>query len=456
MSILKRFFQNRPAILFILILAFILRLSLFIGIILKNPDGIYVYDSYGYWQIGYNIIHHFTFSQSYYLPLEPDYFRTPLYPLFIVLAESIGPEGFSIIVLQLFLSVGTCYFTYRIAEEITEKKIIANIAALIVAIDLPSIALSNFVLTETLFSFMLGISFYFFIRFLKDTKTKHLLYVGLFSGLSILCRPIAFFIPFFFACFIILKHKKLIRLLIKQIILLIGITFLTISPWLIRNNAVYGHYFLSVIREHNLLNYQAASVYAERFNYSLPKAQSILRWKTFREFKGNANKQPYEYAQLLEKESIKIIFEYPGIFAKQQLKGFIYFFLKPTRAYIEIQLGHWGKGYNTIPKDYPIFKYLFEHTSRLTIVLVFFQLFVLAVVYLSCIAGIMYLKKRTGVLYILLLVLAIFIFANFNLTLITESRFRVPVWSLVATISACGIYSIREKICAKKKTADLF
>ncbi len=142
MAAIKKFLRNRPAIFFILILSFILRLLLFIEIILKNPDGIYVYDSYGYWQIGYNIVHHFSFSQSYNLPIEPDYFRTPIYPLFIVLAESIGPEGFSIIALQIILSVLTCYFTYRIAVSITQNRFIGNIAALLVAIDMPSIVWS--------------------------------------------------------------------------------------------------------------------------------------------------------------------------------------------------------------------------------------------------------------------------------------------------------------------------
>jgi len=386
------------------------------------------------------------------LPLESDYYRTPVYPLFIALAESIGPEGFTIILLQIITSVATCYFTYRIAVELTQNIFIGNIAAFIVAIDMPSITLANLVLTETLFSFLLIVCFYFFINYLKEHKRSHLMYAGVFTGMVILCRPIAFFIPFLFSGFIIFKYRKNISVLFKQLVLFCGFTLLIVSPWLIRNKIVYDHFFLSVIREHNILNYKAAAIYAERFNYSLAQAQSTLRWKTFREFKGDAHKQPYEYGKYIEKEGTKIILEYPGTFIKHHFIEITNFFLRPTRSYIDIQLGHWGKGYDTIPKDYPVFKYLFEHNSRLTIVLVFFQLLVLFLVYLSCITGIIYMKKRSLV-YIFLLGLTILIFANFNLPAVTESRFRVPVWPLIAIISACGIYYIWERLTIKKKSS---
>ncbi|MGQ0828253.1 MAG: ArnT family glycosyltransferase [Bacteroidota bacterium] len=452
MIAIKNIFQSRSTILSILLLALLLRILLFIGILLKNPDGIYIYDSYGYWQIAYNIVQHFSFSQSYSFPLEPDYYRTPVYPLFIAFAEGIGPEGFSIIVLQIVISIATCYFTYRIAVELTQNLFIGNVAALLVAIDLPSIVLANLVLTETLFSFLLILSFYFFIKYLKENKNKQLIYSGSFLGLTILCRPIAFFIPFLFAGFVVFKQRKNISALLKQLLLLFGFVLLVISPWLIRNKIVYDHYFLSVIREHNMLNYKGASIYAERYNYSLAKAQSTLRWKTYREFKGDAHKQPYEYGKYIEKEGMKLIFEYPAIFIKHHMIGIANFFLRPARSYIDIQLGHWGKGYDTIPKDYPVFKYLFEHNSRLTVVLVFFQLFILLLAYFFCIAGVLYMKKNHLFGFLLLLVLTILAFANFNMPAVTESRFRVPVWPLITVMSACGIYYVKENFSKKKKT----
>ncbi len=445
---------KNKSLFFILLFALIARVLLLVAIIIKNPAGIYVYDSNGYWNISYNLIHSGIYSQSANPPLDIDYFRTPIYPLFIMLCESIGPEGFSIIALQLILSVATCYITYRIAKSITKNIFIANISALIIAIDLPSIALANIVLTETLFGFLFALCFLFFIEYLQNKKTKHIIYTAIFSGLMILCRPIGFFIPFFFVLFLLIYNwKKDFKPGLKNIVIYGLLTFIMVSPWLIRNKIVFNHYFLSVIRQHDLQNYQAAAIYAEKYHKSLAQSQRVLQWKTFEAFKQNGNRNgndfPYEYAQFIQQESAKIIKENPSLFIKHHFKEIISFFLKPSRAYFEIQLGYWGKGYDMIPNDYPIVKYLFEHNGKVTILLVFFQLFTLLIIYLAFIFGFLFLKKEKLIIHLVLLTLTIIIFANLNLPQVTEARFRMPIMPLIAIISASGIYFLKEKFIKK-------
>lgn len=447
---MRALIQRKP-LLIILLLAAITRLTLLSAILIKNPDGIYVHDSYGYWNIGYNVTHNGVFSQSENFPFDPDYYRTPVYPLFITFAELIGPEGITIIILQIIVAVLTCYFVFKIAHLLTNNSFISNIAALIVAVDLPSIALSNLVLTETLFTFLMVLSFFFLIRYFQNEKMSDLLFTGVFSGLLILCRPIAFFIPFLFLVFISYRSFRRMNELFKQLIVYSGIVLLTLTPWLVRNKVVFGHYFLSVIREHNLLNYQAAAVYAERFNRPLPQAQRILRWKTFRNFKGNAHAQPYEYAKFIEKEALSVISDYPSIFIKEQVRQVGYFFFKPTRAFFEIQLGHWGQGYNTIPKEFSVFDNFRKGTSKITMALVFFQLIMMAAVYIAFAFGIIFMKKMRLRFHLILFSLTILCFALMNLPPVTESRFRVPVVPLIAIISACGFYSFKTKYFSNLK-----
>jgi 4-amino-4-deoxy-L-arabinose transferase-like glycosyltransferase len=439
-----RSFLKKYPLIFILAFALLVRIIYFICIIIRNPEGIYVFDSYGYWQIAFNVREYGIFSQSYDLPIEPDYFRTPLYPLFIIMAESLGPEGFSIIALQIILAVLTCYLTYKITMEMTGFRFISHLAALIIAIDVPSIVMNSLVLTETLFTFLLVTLVYVFIRYLKTGSVKILMLAALLCGSAILCRPIGFFIPALFSFFILFQFRNELQKLIVHLLVFISVSLLTVSPWLIRNKKAFDHYFLSVIREHNVQNYLAGSVYAELHGRSLPESQSILRWKTFRSFQGDANKQPYEYAKHIEDDAIKIVLENPGILLKQQAVHFIGFFLKPCRAYIDIQLGNWGSGYNTIPKDYPIFKYLFEHNSRLTISVVIFQLIVLLIVYVTLFFGAIHFIRNRNLIYFMLLILLIFFSAVLTMPSITESRFRVPVMPFIAIISASGIYFLKE------------
>jgi len=436
--------QLKP-LLYILLIAFLIRFVYFIAIAILNPDGFYMYDSYGYWQIAFNVKEYGIFSQSYDLPIEPDYYRTPLYPLFILLAESIQIETYPIIILQIILGVATCYYTYKLAKLITKNKFIASIAALFIAVDVPSIVMNNIVMTETLFSFLLILSVYTFVSYLKNNSIKLLALTALFCGLTILCRPIAFFIPLFFSMFLLYFFRKEKLKSISKIGILLLISVLTISPWLIRNKNTFNHYFMSVIREHDMQNYQAAAIYGELNNKSLPESQSILRWKTFKAFEGDANKQPYEYARFIEDDAMQIAFANPGILLKHHAIQFAHFFLKPCRAYIDIQLEHWGRGYNTIPKNYPILKYLFEHNSKLTISVVFFQLFILLVMYLSIVFGFIYFKQEKNMLYFFVIGLLVFCFANLTLPYVTESRFRMPVVPYLAIISAAGIYFVKEK-----------
>ena len=85
----------RKDLLLLFILTVIPRVILFVAITLKNyPTGFWVYDSYGYAQIAYNLIENGVFSQSYDAPLEADYFRTPLYPLFLLLFQLPGSMAY--------------------------------------------------------------------------------------------------------------------------------------------------------------------------------------------------------------------------------------------------------------------------------------------------------------------------------------------------------------------------
>jgi 4-amino-4-deoxy-L-arabinose transferase-like glycosyltransferase len=430
-------------------LAFLLRACYFIIVILKNREGIYVFDSYGYWQIAFNVRTNGLFSQSYNLPIEPDYYRTPLYPLFIIFSEFFGPEGFSIIGFQIILALFVCYLTYKLAIEITSSKLIACLAAFILSVDVPSIVMNTLVMTETLFTCLLLCCVYYLVRYFKGSGKKHLLLSALFCGLAVLCRPIGFFLPALFSVLILYFFRKEVRRALLDVAIYSALFLVIISPWLVRNKVTFGHYFLSVIREHDMQNYQAAAIYAEVHNRKLPESQSILRWKTFKSFKSDANKQPYEYAAYIEDDAIKIMAEHPVILLKHHAVQLMHFFLKPCRAYIDIQLGNWGIGYNTIPKDYPIFDYLFKHNSKFTIAVVFIQLFVLLVLYLSILCGIAFFIRHQNKFLFAILVLIIFCFANLTLPYVTESRFRVPVMPYLAVLGAAGIYFMKNKVQEK-------
>jgi hypothetical protein len=441
--------KQKP-LLWILLLAAVVRLGYFVIIASTHPDGFYVFDSYGYWQLAENWRTSGVFSQSFSAPLLPDYYRTPLYPLFILFAELITIDTLPVIVLQIVLSVATVYYTYQLAQLLFQHKSIALITALIMAIDIPSIVFSNLIMTETLFSTLLIAAVSYFVKYTKTSSVKNLVVSSVLIGLALLCRPIGVFLPFFFALSIVVFFWKQKGKAFAHALLSLGIVLLTISPWLIKNKLEFNRYFLSVISAHNFQNFQAAVIYAEVLDIPISDARCTLRWKTFQEYEGDANSQPYEYAKHIQKDAFSIMFEYPTLLFRNQVEQVVHFFIKPTRNYIDVQLGNVKNTYDGITQQPSMLNHLLTKSSKVTIALVGFQLLVLALIYLSALFSVATFKQNKMVVYYVFFILLIACFANLTIPNVTEARFRIPVMPFIALLSASGVYWLRMKLRSTK------
>ena len=148
-------FIKRVSLKQILLLALVLRLLWYLFIFFTNPDGFWLYDSYGYWNIAYNVKEYGIFSRDEMEPLLPDYFRTPLYPLLILPTIFFDINGYTIPLIQIILDCFTCWLIYKIVIELSKKENYAKLASLTYALHIPAIAFSNFVLTESVFAFLI-------------------------------------------------------------------------------------------------------------------------------------------------------------------------------------------------------------------------------------------------------------------------------------------------------------
>ena len=443
---------KQKKLLWTLLLAAVVRLVYFLAIDITHPDGFYVYDSYGYWQLAENVRTSGVFSQSFAAPLIPDYYRTPLYPLFILFAELIQTDTLPVIVLQIVLSVATVYYTYQLALLLFRHNTIALIAALIMAFDVPSIVFSNLILTETLFSALLIAAVFNFVKYTKTSSIKNLILSSILIGLALLCRPIGIFLPFFFALFTVVFFWKKKGKAVLHALLSLAVVLLTISPWLVRNKLEFNRYFLSVISAHNFQNFQAAVIYAEVLEIPISDARYTLRWKTFQEFEGDPNSQPYEYAKHIQNDAFSILLEYPKILLKNHAEQLLHFFIKPTRNYIDVQLGYVKNTYDGITKKPSIINHLLTKSSKLTIGLVGYQLIVLALIYMSSLFSIVIFKQNKMVVYFFFFILLIACFANLTIPNVTEARFRIPIMPFIAILSASGVFALRNKLKNKAQT----
>ena len=434
--------MNIKGAVIVLLIALSLRLLLILSVLLKNHEGIYVYDSYGYWQIGYNVLENGIFSQDHQGTLNPDAFRTPLYPLLLSGLMYIGAGSFGMLLLQLLLSSLTAVIVYNCSRRLFAQKNISLIAGLIIALDIPSIIFTGLILTESIFTFLFAASLYHMIVYLQGKNKSSLIYSGIFHGLAMLCRPVAL-ITFFIFLTIILFSDPSFRTRVKRIFIY-GITvLLVLSPWLMRNKVVFNSFFLSRISAHVLHNYHAASILSEKMNITFHDAQVQLRLQSTSSFKGDAVKEPVRYAEHCRQKAIEVIAHNKGIFLKQHAYGVFSLMFKPVRGYIDNMLGY-TRGYNRVstsqfPINTKVYAMMKELSSKLSFTLVIVQAVMIIIIYLGAVKGAISWWKHANRLMLVMLLLLIAYFLNATVPPFNEGRLRIPAMPLLAIVSAYGL-----------------
>lgn len=167
------------------------------------------------------------FSTAYVMPGFP-----------IVLAgifKFFGYENFQALrYVQGGLSFVTLYMAFKLIRAWWGKNV-ALIFAVIGSVYFPFLYATDTVLTETVYSFLL-ILWITHLQYLfdKDRLWSHWLNNGLLLGLALFTRPVlALFIPLLW----IMRKISL-----RQMILIIGGAAIILSPWIVRNYIVFGHF----------------------------------------------------------------------------------------------------------------------------------------------------------------------------------------------------------------------
>jgi len=126
----------------------------------------------------------------------PTAFRTPGYPIFLAILFSVfGQNPFAITLIQFLLGGATIFLIYQIGIKLFHSKRSALLAGMLFALSLESIISAFFLLTETLFTFLVVCTICSLFRFQDGRRWGWLLLSGLITGLAILTRPIAILYP---------------------------------------------------------------------------------------------------------------------------------------------------------------------------------------------------------------------------------------------------------------------
>ena len=215
-----------------------LTLELLVAAVVLSKFGFDFYqggDSLGYMLLAKNLVEHGTFSLSDAPPYTPSNIRTPGYPLFLALIYFIFHSFVPAIFLGALISAFAAPLIYLIAREIFDEQI-AFISGILTAIEPLGLFLGVSILTEGVFTPVLLLSVYCFIRYLRHNDAKNLWISGFLFGVATIIRPIMFYFWPLAVFFVIYKTKDFgWRQAIKRSLTFALIFFIVLSPWLIRN-----------------------------------------------------------------------------------------------------------------------------------------------------------------------------------------------------------------------------
>jgi hypothetical protein len=201
-------------------------------------------DSFTYLAPARNLLHGLGFTTATGI----ETLRTPGYPLLLV---AFGLRIVPVIVFQHLLNVALAVAIYLFVMRRPGSRFVAITAAILFAIDTPTLHYANKILTETLFTALL------FVVFVLVVSKRKLPLAGLLTGALVLIRPVA--IAYFVVVAICLALRR-VRLRTIAIYVLLALVFPI--GWGLRNLHHTGVFTISSIGGINLLTYRAAGALA--------------------------------------------------------------------------------------------------------------------------------------------------------------------------------------------------
>ncbi len=211
-------------------------------------------DATEYYALAGNLLDHAAFSTSQERPLEPDYWRTPGYPVALAaMMAVVGKSPAALIIAQQALSIVNVWLVFMIARShMTDRR--ALVVAVLYLIAPYRLFYTTWLLSTTVFSTAMLASWALWQRWRAAPTLPRAAAVGVVLGVSVLVRPIAMLVPVALAVGIGLMSRRgsdsqqpaaPARAAWKPMLILLLACGAIVSGWTARNRVLAGHWALS-------------------------------------------------------------------------------------------------------------------------------------------------------------------------------------------------------------------
>lgn len=215
-------------------------LGSFFAFCLRHPLGP---DAIEYDTIGWNLTRGNGFSSQALAPFVPTMHREPVYPFFLGAIYKVFGHYYEVVYLfQIFIFSLTCILVYFLARDIFSEKT-AKYSAVFTAL-CPTLAnYPSYILTETVFTFLLCLSMLVLMKTVKDHRGTLYLASGVILGITVLCKVVMmlFFFMVFLGVFLLKKDRKYFYKKSISPLAIFSLAFLTVlSLWIYRNYRLFS------------------------------------------------------------------------------------------------------------------------------------------------------------------------------------------------------------------------
>lgn len=212
-------------------------------------------DQWEYAELGRSLVHNGTFSLTFVDEPQPEFFRTPGYPMFAALVFFFSNSLTILILFQIMLVAATVFFMVRLGEVLWSTWAGAA-AGVLYAIDPTTVLATLATLSDILFTFFVVLCVWIITTRAPGYVSAAAL--GIAGGFLTLVRPLGLYVlPLFLVWYLFFcwRQKLEARVLVLHTLLLIAGAATMLLPWAMRNERVGGHFALSTAGPYNMLFY---------------------------------------------------------------------------------------------------------------------------------------------------------------------------------------------------------
>ena len=174
-------------------------------------------------------------------PLGSFTYRPPGYPLFLgLIYRAVGHSYATARLIQALLGALTCLWIYWIGRRVFHR-MVGGLTALLLALYFPFIVMPSFLLSETLFLFLLYLFIVVALAAARRASPLLLFSAGALLGATTITRPVILpFIPLFFLW---LPLWEPVRRRLGRNVLAVALGLgLTMGPIIVKNYQIHGHF----------------------------------------------------------------------------------------------------------------------------------------------------------------------------------------------------------------------